>query len=449
MAITRVFDIAQRSLLNSREAIDTTAKNIANANTEGYKRRRIETSQLIGFAGGGNGYNLENATRVYNSFVEKQLLREQQNLGRYDTTETILSNIEAIFGEPDEMGLSNILHEFWSAWNDLANDPESQSARIVVRDKGEMLAATFQRLHNNLRDIQQQISIEINEKVDKVNQLLRQIYAVNQQISANSTSDLLDQRDLLINDLSELVNIEVREYPNDEIILSLGGQILLSENYLSQIKTEVTYSSGFSDYTFLLDQGKSPLQIDSGIMGGLIAINNTYIPDYVNRLNILATSIANRVNAIHSSGYNLEGKTGINFFSNDVTGAGNITLNPDIAYDASLVASSKTASSGDGSIAIAIADIQFEPLIQNDTITNYYNSLIGKIGSQVQEASFLKNSQEKVVENLKNQRDAISGVSLDEEMTRLIEYEKSYQAASRLLKTANELIDTLLSILRD
>jgi len=447
VAITRVFDIAQRSLLSSREAIDITSKNISNAKTEGYKRRRIETSHLIGFGSASGDSSVENASRIYNRFVENQLMREQQNLGKYDTTESILRNIEAIFGEPEEMGLNNVMSEFWAAWNDLSNDPESQSARIVVRDKGEMLASTFQRLYGNLRDIQQQIGLEINEKVDMVNQILRQIYSVNQQISANSTSDLLDQRDLLINDLSQLVDVKVREYPNDEIILSLGGQILLSENYLSQINTDVTYSNGFSDYTFRLDKSTSPLSINSGIMRGLIAINNEYIPDYVNRLNTLASTIANRVNAIHSSGYNLDGETGINFFESNITGAGDIALNVDVSFDASLIAASRTAVSGDGSIALEIADIQFEKLIQKDTIGNYYNTLVGKVGSQVQEASFMKSSQEKVVANLLNQRDAISGVSLDEEMTRLIEYEKSYQAASRLVQVANDMVDTLLSMI--
>lgn len=448
MPISSVLDVAKQAILNNLEAIDTTSKNIANVNTEGYKRRRVDTSNMLGLGNNSGNYK-ENALRIVNRFIENELMRERQTYNKYETISNILSNTEMIFGESaDENGLSYVLQQFWESWNDLANDPESQSARVVVYERGKMLASSFNRLHQDLLDKQEEISYEINENVNQINSYLNQIYELNRKIATNCTNDLLDQRDYLLQDLSEIIDIQIRYAEDNQIVISVGGQILMAENYLSQIKTEVTYNNGFSDYSFYLDKGTSPLQISGGKIAGLILVNNEYIPGYVNDLNNLAMTLASRVNAIHRQGYNVDGRTGYNFFVSNVTGAADIAIDPEIAYDPALIAASANRSAGDGSLALAIAGIQNERLIQNDTLGNYYATIVSKVGSHVQEASFLTSSQENVVNKLQNQRDAISGVSLEEELANLLQYEKSYQAAARLIQTADEVIETLLNYLR-
>jgi flagellar hook-associated protein 1 FlgK len=448
VAITTVFDISKQALLNSQSAIDTTAKNITNVNTEGYKRRRVETSNYLGIRNTSSNLDQDDLSRIRNTFIDHRLLMEQENLGKYETSGTLLNNIESIFGEPLESGLGNIMSEFWNAWNDLANDPESQTAKTVVKDQAVMLTNTFNRLYANLQDLQQQIDFDINEKTNEVNQLLQQVDSLNRRLSTHSSADILDQRDAVINKLSKLVDIDVRENSSHEITISLDGQILISQNYSADLIGTVSYENGFSSYEFRLENGQTPLNIDGGSLGALLEINNQNIPDYIDQLNILATTLANRVNQIHNLGYNSNGENKVNFFEPNIQEAADIQVSSDILDDPSLIATAKSAgSSGDNTIALAICNIQNEKLINGSTLSDFYNALISTVGSQVNEASFMTQSQTKIVENLQNQQDAISGISLDEELAALIEYENTYQAASRLIKTADIMIESLLNVI--
>jgi len=440
-------DISQRALLNNRSAIDTVAKNIANVNTDGYKRRRVDVAQLIGFGQVTSYTNRENMTRIRNRFIESQLRNEQHKLGKFQTSEMLLRNVESIFGEPLQSGLNSVMSEFWNAWNDLGNNPENPSARVIVRDKSVLLGNTFNRLYNDLKGLQQEVGVDISEKVKRVNDLLRQINSINGQLRKNSSSDLLDQRDSFVSELATILNIEIREYSDNDMTISTGGRILISKDYLGEILMEGSYENGFANYIFRLNSGQEPLVISSGELGSLIAVNNTNIPGFVQKLNQMAFNIAQYVNQIHRNGYNQNGVTNVNFFKDGITGAGDFAVSEEVRTNPDLIATSNVLGEpGNGTLAHMIFDLQTEPLFNNDTITNFYHALISQVGSQVQEASFLRESQEMILQNLKNQQDSVSGVSLDEEMTHLIEYEKAFQAAARLVNTADKMIDTLLSI---
>jgi len=448
VAITTIFNISKQALLNNQSAIDTTAKNITNINTEGYKRRRVETSNYLGMGQVSNNLKQDDLCRIQNTFIDHRLLIEQENLGKYETNKMLLKNIESIFGEPLDSGLGNIMLEFWNAWNDLANNPESQTAKTVVKDKAVMLTNTFNRLYTDLHDLQEQIGLNINEKINEVNQLLQQIDSLNRRLNAHSSAELLDQRDAVIEQLSKLVDINVRKNSNHEVTISLDGQILISSNYSTKLVSTVSYKNGFSVYEFRLENGQTPLNIDGGSLGALLEVNNQNIPDYIDRLNTLATTLANRVNQVHNLGYNSYGENQVNFFVPNVQRAADLQVSADILKDASRIATAQSSgSSGDNTIALAIYDIQNEKLIQGTTLSDFYGSLISNLGSQVREAAFLTESQTKIVENLQNQRDAISGVSLDEELAALIQYENAYTAASRLIQTADTMIKALLDVI--
>jgi len=448
MSISRIFDISKRSLLSHQSAINTTAKNIANVNTEGYKRRRVNLSQLgFGFSGLSGSMSPRGVDRIRQQFAESQLWYENQNLGKYQTDEMLLTRTEDIFGEPGDSGLANVLTEFWNSWNDLANNPESQSVRSLVRDKGVLLANTFNRLHSDLKNFQKQIGVDVQEKVKQVNQLINQIRTINEQMGVSASDDLLDQRDLLVNELSQLLNIEVRENQDGNITVSTGGHILVSGSDVNELDTEVSTENRALSVNVIFKLGNRSANITSGELGSMIEVINKQIPEQIEQLNTLAKSISERVNEVHSSGYNLDGATGIEFFQTGITQADELKVSDAILKDSTLIASSAASGeSGDGSIAQSIFDIQFESIIQNNTVADFYNSLISRVGGSVKEAAFLRSSQEMVIQNLQNRRDAVSGVSLDEEMTKLIEYERAYQAAARMISAADEMIQTVLNL---
>jgi len=448
MPISSIINIARRALTAHQSAVDTTARNIANINTDGYKRRRIDLSALNSNGLRNTGFTQDNMARIRQRFIENQLGYENQNLGKYKMDKMIMTQIENIFGEPNDSGLINVMSEFWNSWNDLANDPESQYARTIVHDKGVVLANTFNRIHSDLINLNQQICNDIHEKVTQVNQIINQIKSINQQISANYSDDLMDQQDLLVTKLTSLMNIDTRESANGEITVSINGQIIVSDDYVNELAVNTSSESGISITNIYLSEGNRPLNINSGEVGSLIEINNRQIPDYIGKLDTLARSIAEQVNTIHYKGYNLDGTTEINFFSDNISGASDFKVSDDVYNDPSIIASGESMDKpGDGSIAQDIFDIQFYQSVQGSTVFDFHNSTVGQIGSKVQESEFLSRSAEMIVQNLQNQRDSVSGVSLDEEITNLIKHEQAYQAAARMVSTVDEMMQTVLNML--
>ncbi len=452
MSLSSILDISKRSLMTHRNAINTVSRNIANINTDGYTRRKAQFEELrenhIRFSKLGSGVSSESLSRIRNKFVDNQLNLEYQNNGKFEMDEKIFTQIEDVFGEPYESGLSNVISEFWNAWSDLANEPDKQYTRTIVRDKSISLTQTFNRVSKNLTNLQSEISSELNGKVNEVNQKLNQIKIINKQINVNPSNDLLDQRDIIVSELSKVLDIDARENDNGQLTLSSAGNILVSGDKTNLLTTESKIINGTVKVSIKTIDNNRTLNIQSGEMGSLLQINNTYIPDYINQLDNLAVNMAKQINTIHARGYNLSGITGINFFNSNPTGAGDLQLNENIKEDPSLIAASANLDeAGNGTIAQAIYDIQFRNNLEGNTISEYYNSLIGQVGSKVQESSFLNESQGMVVQSLKNQQDSVSGVSLDEELIQLTQYEQAYQAAAKIINTVDEMSRTVLNLI--
>lgn len=446
MSISRIYEATKRSLLTQQAAINTTARNIANVNTPGYTRRRIDMSRLtLGFS----GMDGASAMRIQNRFVESQLWYEKQELGKQSMNEMLLQQVEGTFGEPSDSGLSNIMSEYWNSWSNLASNPESISARTLVKDKGVLLANTFNRLDKNLKNLQQQVGQEIQQKVSEINNIVHQVEMINEQIGAHGSNDLLDQRDLLIHQLASKIDIQVNESSNGSLAIASGGHILISGGYANQLRVDKTQlSNGVFNIDIKMVNGDNSVNISSGELGGLLEVHNDHVAGYIEKLNTMAISLKDAVNNVQASGYNLSGITGVNFFKDNISGAGDFAVADEILNDPSLIASSAGADTpGDGSIAQMVTDLQNSNIVEGSTLSDFYNTLITGIGNQVQEAKFIKDNQERIVEQLSNQQAAVSGVSLDEEMTNLIQYEQAYQAAARMVTTVDELMESVLRMI--
>ncbi len=452
MSFSRIFEIGKRSMLAYQSAIDTTAGNISNVNTKGYTRRRVDLSDLSeGIAGLGRigfGVTVEDVTRIRQRMIEHQLYQETQHLGRFETGEMMLNQLESVFGESSGAGLSNLISEFWNAWSDLANDPESQANRSIVKDRAVVLANSFNRIHADLQSMQDQLSIEINSKVESINQITNQIAEINQQIMFTNSPELMDKRDSLLADLSKQVNIDVKENENGQVTISTSGLILVSEEMVNELTTTITRDDEHNSITVDFKNMNHQPEISSGQLASLLEVHNQNIPENIDKLNILANSLANNVNSIHSSGYNLDNITGVNFFDANTNGASGFKVNSAIINDPGLIATKTTTTTGpgEGDLASAIYSLQNEALVDGQTASNYYISMLSIIGSEIQQTEFLHNSQQIIVEQIVNQKESISGVSLDEEMTKLMQYEQSYQAAIRVINTVDEMLETLLAM---
>ncbi|MCD6100769.1 MAG: flagellar hook-associated protein FlgK [Candidatus Marinimicrobia bacterium] len=451
MSISEILNISKKAIFNYRSAINVTAKNIANVNTEGYKRRRVDlssvTSQLQGFNQMNGELIQENIVRIRNSFVENQLYYETQNLAKYKLDESLFNQIEDIFAEPSDAGLSKVLQDFWDSWNTLATDPESVTARNIVKDKGIVLSNTFKRYYTSLVQLQRSSAEDIGKKVEKVNSILSQLASLNTRLVANKSRDLMDERDRLLSELSELINMKAREEANGAVTVLVGNQIVLSGGNYSELQVDLSMENNLYNVEIYVGGGSQLTNVDSGEIGSLMHMVNDEIPEIVRELDNMAVTLSIYVNTLHVKGYSLEGKTGIRFFKSNITGASNFELNDEIVNDPTLiVASSRPDEPGNNEIAMAIHDLQYRDIISGSTVSDYYNALISRIGMKSQEVEFLRSSQEKVVTGLQNTLDSISGVSLDEEMTNLMEYQHAYEAAAKMVKTVDELIQTVLSL---
>ncbi|MCF7741393.1 MAG: flagellar hook-associated protein FlgK, partial [Candidatus Marinimicrobia bacterium] len=235
MSISSILNISKQALMSHQSAIDTTSGNISNMNTEGYTRRLTNFDQGLGINQISSNISDDTVARVRDSFLEKQYMRQNSYFARYEMDKTISQQIEDILGEPGEAGLSNALSDFWGAWSDLANDPESQSVRTVVKDKSQALASTFNRIYSDLAQLQDSLQNDLSSKINSVNQKLEQIHKINKQLNTTQSDELLDQRDRALNELSELINIDTSISDNGKVSVYSSGFILVSENQNKQL----------------------------------------------------------------------------------------------------------------------------------------------------------------------------------------------------------------------
>lgn len=451
MSISGLFEIGRRSLAGYQSAIDITSGNIANANNENYKRRRVDLHNLT-LNNSGAGFNGSEASptdlqRIRQKFAEHALWRENNQLGMYDKTETLLSQVESVFGDDSEGGLSSVLSQFWNSWNQLSNDPENDSTRNLVRNKGKLLADTFNRTYNRVIRFQREMTPEINDTVNTINQSAKKLLDINQQIRVNNNPDLLDERDKVISDLSKTINIDVKESDKGEVSIFYGGHILISENKANLLQVKYDTTSNVHKATVQFKDSSYAPDIAGGSLAGMIDVYNEKIPAYLDKLNSLARSVGEQVNAIHKKGYNIAGTTGIDFFKNGTSGASDIRLSAAIEQDPSLIASRASGEGvGSNTVAESIYKLQYGTSLENQTPNDFLTNLVTKIGSDVDNASFMSHSETLITQQLQNQRDQVTGVSMDEEMTNMIKYQQAYQASAKIITTVDEMLTTVINL---
>ena len=446
MPVSNIFEIGKQSLLAYQSAIQTTAGNISNSNNENYARRRVAISQMLG-GFSALGFNPEESVRMRQRFAEQQLWSENQSLNEYSTSNMLLSQIEDIYAEDTESGLSTLLSQFWNSWSDLANDPESDYARAIVKDKGLLLTNAFGRMHEDLKQMQAQIRPEIDSRISEVNQILQQISSINQKLRYENAPDLMDQRDQLLSNLSSELDIKVKEKETGEVSIYADGYLLVSDSTVNTLRTEVVNIDDSYEMHIYWGDSDKELNPGSGAIQGLLNSHNVEIPDHLSKLDQLAVQLADTVNGVHESGENLSGITNISFFDSVVTGAADFKVNGAILNDISLIATRQIGEGeGSGSIAQSISDLQYNKGMNGSTTMEFYHGILSQLGNKIQESGFLQQSQKLIVEQLQNQKESITGVSIDEEMTRLVQYEQAFQAASKIINTVDEMTTTLLNL---
>lgn len=459
--ITSLLYIGQSALITQQKAIDITGNNIANVNTEGYTRQRLNMvqSQPVRDLGGtmSTGVTADlKIKRYYDQFITAQLNGENESLGRWEAQKNALEKVEVLFDDVSDYGLSSAMGEFWSAWQDLTNNPSGHVERSALLGAAQFLTTTFNQLSTNITEARDDIDANVDSIVSDVNSLASQIAELNRkvaqvEVTGHNANDYRDQRDQLVFELSKLIDIDSFEDGDGNTTIMVGGGKPLVESTFTW--DLVTADSGGVQNVYWQDSSGTltdiTSDIDSGELKGLITARDDLIDGYATRLDELANGIIDAVNTLHSAGYALDG-TQRAFFTG--TNALDIAVNTDIEGDVDLIAAASDPLElpGDNSTAIAIAELQNSLTMSSGlaTFDDFYNALIGDVGSDVRSAELNYDHQDTMVTQLQNYREEISGVSLDEEMVNLVKFQHAYNAAARLITTTDEMMDTIIGLAR-
>ncbi len=452
-SLSNILEIARRSLTAQRLGMDVTGHNIANSGTAGYTRQRVDLAATdplhTSYGYLGTGVTATHIGRIREQFIDAQVRTASDALGSASTKQTILSQVEATLNEPSDSGLSSALSGFFNAFNDLSLHPEDTSYRTAVLQKAGLLTQSFHQLTTNIQQLQGDLWDNASSKVTEINQLTRDISALDKQIVSASAdgddpSDLKDQRDLKLDRLSQLAKITVSEDKGGSMLVSIGGTMVSSragsvDLSASIVNGQITVTAG---------DANTPISTLSGELGGVVETYNKTIPGYLSALDRLAGTLMQQVNAVHASGYGLGNppSTGINFFTG--TTASDIAVNPSVASDPSLIAASQDGRAGSNGTARSIAALSDAPVFDGGTtsIPKFYANLVSTIGSDINAASTTQQTQELVVNQLKTQRDSVSGVSVDEEMTNLIQYQRAFDASARVVTAVDQMMQTIIQM---
>lgn len=582
------FNVAKRGMFVQQRALDVTSHNIANANTEGYSRQRakIETTRPFGMPSInsvaepgqlGTGSQIAAIERIRDSFLDYQVRSETSTYGQYDTRNKFLSEIENILNEPKDTGISNLMTKFFNSWQELSKKANDSNARTVVAQQSKDLADSLNHTYKQLTKLKENAQNLIKSTVFEVNNIVSQIDQLNQEIMAvkvagNMPNDLMDKRDLLLDQLSSKfnINIDKKSFEGVNVNPDDGGLNLVKAvqnkedvyrlSYISNIKEttpgsgtyEITYYkfgnmesennkktitvSGLSkdeakkidecrilwadldgnavDVTSAAAGPKPPLTADKdkilgslfspsdGEFKGLISIQED-VNSYIEQVNKLAKALAWSVNAVHSGTTNVSNTTDgsdpynkpLDFFvsnkGNGVIGAEteitaeNITVNPEIIKDVMKIYTQTTPNSGesDGPRALAIAQLRdvlmkvqnigvsinsradlFDAAKGGNTlkanglgITNnldgvkldgYFKDTVDRLGVQSQQAKRMVKNQLDLLDSFMESRMSVSGVSLDEEMANMVQFQHAYQANAKIIATIDELLDVVVNGLK-
>ena len=460
-SIYGILQTGKSAVLAQQKGIEVTGQNIANVNTPGYTRRRLNLTQGMAIASSagqiGTGVVAKGIERVYDSFLGAQINQEEQELGRWEARRDALYLAEIQFNEADGGGLSEALGKFWNAWQDLANDPSGYVERVSLVGKGEDLANKLQSVYDALSPVPSPWDAQVTDAVSQINLRAAKIADLNQKIvqvetSGDNANEQRDARDLALKELSSLIDIDTFEQENGTICIKLGdGKSLVDGVHMRELGT-LNNRDGHKEVCWA-DSPTASISdsISGGALKGLMETRDEIVPGYMSRLETLAGTVKAQVNAIHSAGYGLAGSTGVNFFTGSLS-SGNFAVNTAIISDTDKIAAAQ-ASDGlpaDNRVALAIADLQTTSLSigsENATFSDYFNSVVSRVGADVQYAETRVANQTEMLTYLDTYRESVSGVSLDEEMINLIQYQRSYQSAAKLINVVDEMLATLLNSL--
>ena len=470
---------ASSALAAQQRALDTTGQNIANVNTAGYSRQRAELQSVGGsivpatYATGdglGQGVTADTVTRIRDAFLEGRAQTEHAATASLTAADTTLAQIEDAFREPGTTGLQSQLDAMWASWSDVASNPTEPAARGAVLERTSTLVAG---LNTTSATLDQQWAHDLDgltTLVADVNASLTAIADLNQAISRTNaagtpSNELADKRDVLVLALADQIGATASLNPDGTLAVRIGGATVVNGSSAMTLKVAggSDPAAAATDPPRLVTAPGGTTVVPGGTASGLLTAMTTTIPEYKKKLDDIASQLAGQLNALHQQGYDLDGNPGGPVFDG---GAGSTTVNADgtttvdlskvtaatirlavTSVDQLAAATLSPAAAGgapaknDGGMADAIHQLR---LGTEGSDASYRKMIVG-LGVQAASAASKLAAQSVISAQVDSSRESVSGVSIDEEMTNMLQFQHGYQAAGRLVTAIDEMLDQLIN----
>lgn len=482
-------ELGKRGLMVGQASIATTGHNIANANTKGYSRQQVNTTtspSLDVWTSGvvkpgqlGSGVTLDSITRVRDRFLDQQFRDQSGTLGEFSVKQEALSRLETIINEPSETGLRSSMDQLWGAWQDLANAPDSLSARSVLKERAQEFVSTAQSMDRSMTNMQTDLNQQLTSKTNEVNGYLNQIAELNTSIlrTGKQANDLLDQRDVLVENLSKLVPIKVDEQKNGVYNITLrsdGTSLVEGIDVKSQVGAQSVVDGGeLSGLVQSIDMVSNYQSKLTDIVKGLVYGEMTVqVPGGSNMANgETAPSgqpyevTVKGMNGLHQLGWSMSEdangnvRPGAELFIGDEANfsIASLQFNPEMKDNVKLIAASlrsetvngqRKVISGNSDLAQLLGNLRSTDITINGNsqrLNESLQSMVSGLGAESQSVNRSMANYEAALQATEGRRQSVTGVSLDEEMANLIKYQHSYSAAARMISTTDQMLDTIIN----
>jgi flagellar hook-associated protein 1 FlgK len=465
MGILTTLSIAAQSLKNQQAGIQTTGHNITNAATPGFSRQRIEMlTEPPSFQGGvllGQGSKVATVQRVVDGFLEASLLTLNGDVGTAETEHQALAAIQEVF--PPSGGIDVALGAFFGALSDLSNNPGGLSERMGVIGKANAFGESLRHARELLTASQRNLDDELQGFTNRVNLLSRAIAELNGQISFTEiggleANDFRDQRQTRIQELVRLTGATVRDDADGQVTIISNGLLLVSGRRSATLDSNTLNGAGFRQVMFQSPDGltfDATTLIQNGKIGTVLDMRDNRLQDMIDKLDQIAFTFVGAINAQHASGFDLSGATGGDLFTPipTITGASALVrVDPTVVANPKLIATASSASTAPGDNRNALALLSLRSVthapLGNLTLEDSYLELVGDIGFQVESAQINLDFRQSLLLKTQAQRESVSGVNIDEEMTKMILFQRAFEASSLLVRAADDMYGDLIEMTR-
>jgi len=460
---------ASESLQAFETGLNVTQNNVTNVNTPGYADQ-VPVFDSLSFQpqNGLLGGVQEQTQDTTNQFAETAVQQQTSLLGQYQQLQTSLAPLQNVFDVSASSPIPSAMNQLFQSFSDWSANTSDPTAQGAVLAAASQVSAAFQQSANQLDSIRTSTDGDIQSTVTQINQDAALIQGYNQAVGSQTAPNagLEAQLNTTLTNLSNLANVQVIHASDNTVTVLLGGQTpLVIGDQVNALQVQPENTTGAlnpngAPNTEIVDSNGNDVttQITSGSLGGLLSVRNDLLPslaggaDQTGELNVLAQGLADAVNNLQAQGSTTATppyQAGAPLFTYDATSAtdsaATLAVNPSITASqlAPVDTGPPVVSNGN---ALNLANLATSSQINGQNFTQYFGSMVSTVGNAAATANTQATAQQAVVTQAQNLVQQVSGVSLDEEAIRLVQLQRSYQAASHFVSVIDQLAESLMNI---